>query len=130
MVDLKTIRTIVYPVSDLRASTVAWSKIMGKPAYENDAFATFVGEDGIDIRLSSIPWSDRPITFWEVKDIEAACTETIESGAVAMYESEGGTLNEVAATDSPAIGIMKKPGRKLAIFKLVDGNFIGLLQDL
>ncbi len=130
MIQLKTIRTIVYPASDLEASIAAWSKIMGKPVYKNKDFATFVGEDGIDIRLNRIAWADQPITFWEVEDIEAACSEMVASGAAAMHESEHGGLDEIATAASPAAGVVNKPGRKLAIFRLADSNFIGLLQDL
>jgi len=130
MVRLKTIRTIVYPARDLDASIAAWSKIMGKPVYKNNDFATFVGKDGVDIRLNRVPWADQPITFWEVDDIEIACGEMLESGTAAMRESEHGSLDEVTAIDDPTTGVINKPGRKLAIFKLADGNLIGLLQDL
>jgi len=130
MMQLKTIRTIVYPVDDIEASTAAWSKIMGKPVYKNKDFTTFVGEDGIDIRLSRIQWANQPITFWEVEDIEAAGREIIELGATPMHEDEQGSLKEITTESEATTAIINKPGRKLAIFKLVDGNFIGLLQDL
>ncbi len=130
MIQLKTIRTIVYPASDLEASIAAWSKIMGKPVYKNKDFATFVGEDGVDIRLNRIAWANQPITFWEVEDLEAACIKMVASGAAAMRESEHGNLDEIATAVSPTAGIINRPGRKLAIFKFADSNFIGLLQDL
>lgn len=133
MLNLRTIRTIVYPAPNLKASTLVWSKILGDPVYKNKDFVTFLSKDGIDIRLSRLPWTDFPITFWEVDDINAAYTEMLQDGATAMRETEEGRLEEIVehptADGSSNTGIINKPSRKLAIFKLTDGSLIGLLQD-
>jgi len=133
MLNLKNIRTIVYPAPDLKASTGAWSKILGDPVYKNKDFVTFLNEDGIDIRLNRLPWADCPITFWEVDDINASYDEMLQSGAIAMSETQDGKLEEITKqfnNDTDAnVGIINKPGRKLAIFKLTDESLIGLLQD-
>ena len=133
MLNLKTIRTVVYPASDLKASTDAWSKVLGDPVYKNKDFVTFLNEDGIDIRLSRLPWADCPITFWEVDNIKASYDEMLQNGAIAMSETQDGKLEETTKqstnnTDAN-VGIISKPGRKLAIFKLSDESLIGLLQD-
>jgi hypothetical protein len=132
MLNLKRIRTIVYPAPDLKSSMQAWSKVLGDPVYKNKDFVTFLNEDGIDIRLSRLPWTDHPVTFWEVDDIKATYAEMLQGGATAMSEKENGELEEVTqqtGADGGA-GIINKPGRKLAILKLADGSLIGLLQDL
>ena len=133
MPHVTTIRTIVYPARDLKASVTAWSKMLGAPVYQNDDFATFVGKDGIDIRLSRLPWVDYPLTFWEVKDIEKAHTDMLENGATAMGIVEEGVLDEIGkrpiTNGNSKTGIISVPGRKLAIFKLGDSNLVGLLQD-
>ncbi len=133
MLHLKTIRTIVYPTRDLQASISAWSKI-GTLVHQNGNSATFLGKDGIDIRLSRLPWVDYPLVFWEVADIEQAHASMLEDGATAMGEVAGGILDEVGrqsiANGDPKTGIISTPGRKLAIFKFADGNLVGLLQDL
>lgn len=133
MIPLKTIRTIVYAVPDLSIGIAAWSKIAGSPVYQNNDFATFVGKDGIDIRLSRLPWADYPVVFWEVEDIEKAYTDMLEVGATPMSEGKDGRLEEIEKStlgSDPKTNIFTKPGRKLAIFKLADGNLMGLLQDL
>ena len=134
MLHVKTIRTIVYPARDLATSVVAWSRILGEPVFQNDNSATFLGEDGIDIRLSRLPWVDYPLTFWEVEDIEQAHVDMLENDAIAMGEVDSGRLEEVGGcpitNGDSKTGIIAVPGRKLAIFKLTDGNLVGLVQDL
>jgi hypothetical protein len=134
MLHVKTIRTIVYPARDLKASIAAWSKILGTPVYENDDFATFVGEDGIDIRLSRLPWVDYPLTFWEVEDIEKACAEMLKTGAITLDVVQSDMLERIGeqsvTNDDFKTHIISVPGRKLAILKIADNSLVGLLQDL
>ncbi|HWZ65698.1 MAG TPA: VOC family protein [Patescibacteria group bacterium] len=134
MLNVKTIRTIVYPTRDLMASVTAWSKILGDPVYQNDNSVTFLGKDGIDIRLSRLPWVNYPLTFWEVEDIEKAHANMLRDGAIAMSEVQGGTLAEIGkqpiTNGDSKTGVISVPGRKLAIFRLADGNLVGLVQDL
>ena len=134
MIKVKTIRTIVYPARDLEAAIGAWSNILGSPVYQHRDFATFVGEDGIDIRLSRLPWTDHQLVFWEVEDLKKAHESMLEDGAIAMGEVEGGKLDEVGkrpiVNGDPDTGIIEVPGRKLAVVMLADGTLVGLLQDL
>lgn len=134
MTQITTIRSIVYPARDLKASITAWSKVLGDPVFFNDNYASFVVKDGIDIGLTSLPWVDYPLTFWKVDDIEKAHADMLKSGAIALGEVKGGALGEIGkqsiTNGDPETGIVSVPGRKMANFKLADGSLFGLAQDI
>lgn len=134
MAYITKIRSIVYPARDLKTSIAAWSNVLGDPVFQNDNFASFAAQDGIDIGLSSMSWVKHPHVFFKVDDIEKAHVDMVEAGAIALGEVEGGTLNEIGkqpiTNGDSKTGIVSVPGRKMANFKLADGSVFGLVQDV
>ena len=95
------------------ASVEAWTAVLGQePA--------FVGEDSpysratdAEIGLSSAPWVEHPLIFWEVAEIEEAHRALVAAGAI-PGEIADGSLAEIGTADvtngDPATGIVDVPG--------------------
>ena len=125
-------KNVVFPARDLRASVDAWRSVLGQePAFVGEDFAVFTG-DGAEIGLSSAPWVDHPLVFWEVAEIEEAHQALVAAGAVPLGEIADGSLAEIGTADvthgDPTTGIVDVPGGRLAVLRASDGNLVGLHQ--
>ena len=70
------------PARDAAASVEAWTAVLGQePAFVGEDFAVFTG-DGAEIGLSSAPWVEHPLVFWEVAEIEEAHRALVAAGAI------------------------------------------------
>jgi catechol 2,3-dioxygenase-like lactoylglutathione lyase family enzyme len=132
MSQLKGFANVVYPARDLPASVAAWTAVLGSPpAFQGEDFAAFTG-DGVDIGLTALPWVDHPLVFWRVDDIEAAHSELLAGGAVALGEIADGSLAEIGTAEitngDPATGIVDVPGGRLAVLRVGDGSLVGVNQ--
>jgi hypothetical protein len=62
-------KNVVFPAQDLATSVDAWTAVLGQePAFVGEDFAAFTGA-GAEVGLSSAPWVDHPLVFWEVEEI-------------------------------------------------------------
>ena len=134
MIRVNGFANVVLPARDLQPSIAAWSALLEQPpAFQGDDFAFFTGQ-GVEIGLTSKPWVDYPLVFWNVDDIEAAHRRLLESGATAMAEVADGSLAELGTAEvtngDPATGIVDVPGGRLAVVRAADGNLLGLNQQV
>ncbi len=132
MSQLLGFKNVVFPAQDLSRSVEAWTAVLGRgPAFVGDDFAVFTG-DGAEIGLSSAPWVDHPLVFWEVAEIAEAHRRLVAAGAAALGEVAGGSLAEIGTAEitngDPTTGIVDVPGGRLAVLKAADGNLVGLHQ--
>jgi hypothetical protein len=107
-------KNVVFPARDLAAGVDAWTAVLGQePAFVGEDFAVFTG-DGAEIGLSSAPWVDHPLVFWEVAEIEEAHRALVAAGAVPLGEIADGSLAEIGTADvtngDPTTGIVDVPG--------------------
>jgi catechol 2,3-dioxygenase-like lactoylglutathione lyase family enzyme len=125
-------KNVVFPARDLATSVDAWTAVLGQePAFVGEDFAVFTGA-GAEVGLSSAPWVDHPLVFWEVAEIEEAHRALIAAGAVPLGEIAGGSLAEIGTADvthgDPTTGIVDVPGGRLGVLRAADGNLVGLHQ--
>ena len=85
-----------------------------------------------EVGLSSAPWVDHPLVFWEVVEIEEAHRALVAAGAVPLGEIADGSLAEIGTADvtngDPATGIVDVPGGRLGVLRAADSNLVGLHQ--
>ena len=78
--------------------------------------------------------TDHPLVFWKVEDIEEAHRALVAAGARALGEIADRSLAELGTAQitngNPTTGIVDVPGRRLAVLKVADGNFVGILQEV
>jgi catechol 2,3-dioxygenase-like lactoylglutathione lyase family enzyme len=92
-------KNVVFPARNLAMSVDAWTAVLGQePAYVGDDFAVFTGA-GAEVGLSSAPWVDHPLVFWEVEEIEEAHRALVAAGAVPLGEIADGSLAEIGTAD-------------------------------
>lgn len=125
-------KNVVFPARDLAASVDAWTAVLGQePAFVGEDFAVFTGA-GAEVGLSSAPWVDHPLVFWEVGEIEEAHRALVAAGAVPLGEISDGSLAEIGTADvthgDPTTGIVDVPGGRLGVLRAADGNLVGLHQ--
>ncbi|WP_405495095.1 VOC family protein [Nocardia sp. NBC_00511] len=119
----------VYPATDLDASVKAFTALLGDdPVFRTADYAMYA----TGIALSSKPWVQFPLPFWNVDDIAVAHQEMIAAGATALGEVADGSLAEigtaVVTNGDPATGIVDMPGSRLAVLRAADGNLIAINQ--
>jgi hypothetical protein len=138
-----TIATVVFPAREFEAGVNAWTSVFGTgPTFSSggqqtapgDAdFAVFTTPD-IEIGLTSLPWMDQPLVFFDADDIEQTRQRLIDSGATGLGEIADGSLAELGSAPitngNPETGIVEVPGAKLAVVRLANGNVLGLRQSL
>ncbi len=136
-----TIATVVFPARDFEAGVKAWTSVFGTgPAFSSSGqdtapgeadFAVFKAPD-VEISLTSLPWVDEPLVFWEADDIEQTRQELIDAGATGLGEIADGSLAELGSATitngDPETGIVDVPGARLAVVRLSDGSHLGLRQ--
>jgi predicted enzyme related to lactoylglutathione lyase len=109
------IRTVLHPVSDVKAATAVYTALIGAPPQHEADY--YVGYDTEGQHIGLVPGGaaqgmTAPVAYWHVPDIEAKIAEVTAAGA---------TVNE-----SPRdVG----GGRLVATVTDPDGNVLGLLQD-
>lgn len=125
-------KNVVFPARNLAMSVDAWTAVLGQePAFVGDDFAVFTGA-GAEVGLSSAPWVDHPLVFWEVEEIEEAHRALVVAGAVPLGEIADGSLAEIGTADvtngDATTGIVDVPGGRLGVLRAADGNLVGLHQ--
>ena len=80
---------------------------------------------GAEIGLSSAPWVDHPLVFWEVAEIEEAHRALVAAGAVPLGEIADGSLAEIGTADithgDPTMQ-GRHPGWASRVLMAADGN--------
>ena len=109
------IKTVLHPVSDLKAATELYTALLGGPPQADSEY--YVGFDVAGQQIGLVPGGGpqgmkSPVAYWHVTDIEAKIAEVTAAGA---------TVNEPAHD----VG----GGRLVATVVDLDGNVLGLLQD-
>ena len=129
---MKGFANVVFPARDLAAGVAAWTAMLGQePAFVGDDFAAFSG-NGVEVGLTSLPWVDYPLVFWQVDDVEETHGVLVGRGATPLGEIADGSLAELGTAEvtngDPATGIVDVPGGRLAVLRAPDGSLIGLTQ--
>src|SRR4051794_18877218 len=85
---IATIATIVFPAREFDAGVTAWTSVFGTgPAFSSSGqptppgeanFAVFKTPD-IEIALTSLPWVDEPLVFFDTDDIEQTREELVQA---------------------------------------------------
>jgi len=109
------IKTVLHPVSDLKAATAVYTALLGQPPQHEASY--YVGFDVEGQHIGLVPGGGpqgmtSPVAYWHVTDIEAKLAEVTAAGATVKepaHDVGGGRL--VATVSDP------------------DGNVLGLLQD-
>jgi predicted enzyme related to lactoylglutathione lyase len=110
------LRTVIYPVDDLRKAREWYSKITRVTPYFDESF--YVGfniygyELGLDPDLTGTSTGERSVAYWSVDDIDAAVNILVNEGAVVLQPA-----NQVGE------------GITVAVVKDPFGNSIGLIQE-
>ena len=111
------LRTIAYYAADLDKAKAWWSAHLGLAPYFDQPF--YVGFNVAGYELGLVPdGADRikeagSVTYWGVKDIEAAVRELLEAGATEIHGVQDvGEGIKVAALLNPVgqiVGIIENP---------------------
>ena len=109
------IKTVLHPVSDLRAAKPVYEALLGVPPQADSDY--YVGFEAEGQQIGLVPGGasqgmTSPVAYWHVTDIEAKLAEVTAAGA---------TVKEPAHD----VG----GGRLVATFTDPDGNVLGLLED-
>lgn len=114
MTTLLGLRTVIYPTSDLAASTVWWTQFLGYPPYFDEPF--YVGFSVAGYELGLLPDADPSEgahTYWGVEDADAAVATACERGAtvhgVPSDVGEGIVTATVQLPDGSLVGFIKNP---------------------
>ncbi|MEO9181124.1 MAG: VOC family protein, partial [Acidimicrobiales bacterium] len=84
-VQLKGLRSLIYPSSDLVAAKAWWSTLLGFGPYFDEPFYVGFNVGGYELGLVASDDDGGPTTYWGVDDIAVA---------VAEAEASGGTVHE------------------------------------
>lgn len=125
---------VVFPARDLDRAVAAWTQMLGtEPAFVGDDFAAFSG-NGVEIGLTTRPWVEHPLVFWNVDDIESAHDVLVARGATPLGEIADGSLAEIGTAEvtngDASTGIVDVPGGRLAVVRARDGTLVGLTQPV
>jgi predicted enzyme related to lactoylglutathione lyase len=109
----KSVKTVIYPVSDLAGAKALYTRLLGaEPAYDDSYYVGFpIGDQQIGLDPNG---KQRGMTgatpFWEVEDIEGEVAGPVEAGATIVED-----VHDVGG------------GGRVAILSDADGNMIGLI---
>lgn len=124
------LRTVVYPASDLAASKAWWSEVLGVQPYFDEEF--YVGFNPGGYELGLLPAEDPaagPLTYWGVRDIEAAGKRMIATGAVvdeAVRDvGEGIKLGTFRSPLGYSVGLIENPLFELQPAPIADEEGLG-----
>jgi predicted enzyme related to lactoylglutathione lyase len=109
------IKTVLHPVSDLRAAKPVYEALLGVPPQADSDY--YVGFEAEGQQIGLVPGGGpqgmtSPVAYWHVPDIEAKLAEVTAAGA-----SVKDPVRDVGG------------GRMVASVSDPDGNVLGLLQD-
>ena len=112
------------PTTDRAKARTFYEGVLGLQFKEEDAFATVMDANGVDIRIVGVrQFTPHGFTIlgWAVEDIAETVTMMRENGVV--FESYDGL-------DHDELGIWTAPdGARVAWFKDIDGNLLSVSQD-
>jgi len=108
------VKTVIYPVTDLREAKALYSGLLGgiQPVMDQAYYVQF-NVDGTEIGLDPHGHSKGmtgPVSYWQVGDIKQTISDLLATGA----------KEQQAVTDFG--------GRLVASVRDADGNVIGLIQ--
>jgi catechol 2,3-dioxygenase-like lactoylglutathione lyase family enzyme len=114
MTTLLGLRTVIYPTSDLAASTAWWTTFLGYPPYFDEPF--YVGFSVAGYELGLLPDADPAdgvLTYWGVDDVDATVSEAVGSGATVHGApsdvGDGIITATVRLADGSVVGFIKNP---------------------
>ncbi len=110
-----SIRTIIYPVTDLAQAKTLYGTLLGVEPSMDEAYYVGFSVEGQEVGLDPHGRSKGmtgPVAYWHVEDIEASLKRLLDAGA------------EVQQAISDVGG-----GKLIASVKDADGNSIGLIQS-
>lgn len=108
------LRTVIYPTSDLAASTSWWREFLGVAPYFDEAF--YVGFNPGGYELGLLPDADPTqgaLTYWGVEDVAGALRAAIDAGATlhgaASDVGDGIITGSVTTPDGSIVGFIFNP---------------------
>src|SRR5579863_6580403 len=114
MTTLLGLRTVIYPTSDLAASTAWWTQFLGFSPYFDEPF--YVGFSVAGYELGLLPDADPAdgvLTYWGVDDVDAAMSAATDSGATVHGApsdvGDGIITATVRLADGSVVGFIKNP---------------------
>ncbi len=110
----ETLRTIVYPVTDLASAKAWWTALLGAPPYFDEPFYVGYDVNGNEVGLVPGAPEDSPTTYWRVRDAAAAYQTLLVHGATEHETPHevGGGIVTASARDASGnlIGMISLPG--------------------
>jgi len=111
---LRGLRTIIYPTSDLSAARAWWSQYLSIAPYFDEPF--YVGFEVAGYELGLVPTDEAdasPTTYWGVDDVAQAVTDAEANGATLLEAPQDvGDGIIVASVENPSghvIGLIYNP---------------------
>jgi hypothetical protein len=112
--ELRGLRTLIYPSSDLHASTAWWRNFLGTDPYFEEPF--YVGFSVAGYELGLVPVDDPSggaTAYWAVDDVEACIADALASGASVREPAhdvgEGIVVGAVESPHGDIIGFIVNP---------------------
>ena len=111
------LRTIIYPVTDVAQAKEWYSRLLGQQPYFDQPYYVGFEVGGFELALdpngASAPAAGGPVTYWGVRDIDAAFRRLRELGAVERtpVEDVGDNIKAAVVADpfGNALGIIQNP---------------------
>jgi len=111
---LRGLRTLIYPTSDLAAAKAWWSEYLATAPYFDEPF--YVGFEVAGYELGLVPTDESgasPTTYWGVDDVAQAVADAQANGATLLDEPQDvGDGIIVASVENPSghvIGLIYNP---------------------
>jgi predicted enzyme related to lactoylglutathione lyase len=111
---LRGLRTLIYPTSDLTAAKAWWSEYLGIAPYFDEPF--YVGFEVAGYELGLVPTDETgasPTTYWGVDDVAQAVADAEANGANLLEAPQDvGDGIIVASVENPSghvIGLIHNP---------------------
>ena len=113
---LRSIKSIVYPSSNIEADVAFWTKVLGIEPYFNEHYYVGFKVDGYELGLdqNAIPEGiSQPVTYWGIADIEEEVSRLVGLGM---------TLHEPIQELSSGVKIGKLKDASGYMFGVVSGQ--------
>jgi len=115
--ELKGLRTVIYPANDLDAARAWWSGVLGQDPYFVEPF--YVGFEVAGYELGLVPdasFEEGAHVYWGVDDVQAAVQEAVDAGAEVREQPTdvgGGIIVAMVANpDGALVGFIYNPSFK------------------
>jgi predicted enzyme related to lactoylglutathione lyase len=112
--ELRGLRTVIYPTTDLAAAKAWWSDYLGFGPYFDEPF--YVGFEVAGYELGLVPTDEAgasPTTYWGVDDVAAAVADAQANGATLLEAPQDvGDGIIVASIENPSghvVGLIFNP---------------------